>query len=201
MSAPVFVRRARMEEIEISRREALRYLGCKTEAPPELEALLDACERELARFAVPAACFAETPVQIADDTVVFAFDRIQSAALAKNLAGCKRAFVFAATLGAGVDRWLLRLSKTDPAHAAAADALSSAAAEGWCNRLNAQLREAGGVRPRFSPGYGGVALSHQKALLHYLDAPRKLGITLSESYFMTPVKTVTAFVGMEEETP
>ena len=201
MSAAVFVRTVRMEEIEISEREALRYLGCEGIAPPALVSLLDSCKKELFAVAAPKACFAETPVSIEGDTVEFAFCKIESAALAKNLRGCNRAFGFAATLGAGVDRWLLRLSKTDPARASAADALSSAAAEGWCNALNEELRKAGKTRPRFSPGYGGVALFHQKALLNYLDAPRKLGVTLSESYFMTPVKTVTAFVGLEEETP
>ena len=51
---------------------------------------------------------------------------------------------------------------------------------------------------RFSPGYGDVPLSLQRDVLAVLDAQRKLGITLSDTFFMTPCKSVTAFVGIEK---
>ena len=184
--------------LPIRLREAARYLGLRGELSPENEALLAAVEGEVRAVAVPKAVVAESPAEVCGETVRFSFCTVESAALAQNLAGCKRALVFAATLGLGVDRALLRLQKTDPAKAAVFDALSSAAVEGWCNQLNETLSRGLRTRPRFSPGYGGVALSHQRDVLSFLDAQRKLGITLSERYFMTPVKSVTAFVGVEE---
>ena len=186
--------------LKINRREAARYLGLRGTPDADVLALFDPCEQELRALAVPRACFAKTAVALSGDRVIFDFCSIESAALAKNLAGCKSAFVFAATLGLGVDRMLLRLNKTDPVQAAVFDALSSAAVEGWCNEVNAELSRNMKTSPRFSPGYGGVDLSVQRDVLAFLDAQRKLGITLSDRCFMTPVKSVTAFIGIKEET-
>ena len=185
--------------IPISRREAARYLGVRGNVPSEAEALFDSFEKDLRVVMAPKALCGDTTVEIEGDTVTLSFCTIESAALAKNLAGCRRAVVFAATLGVGVDRLLLRLEKTDPAGAAVFDALASAAAEGWCNELNETLSSGRNTRPRFSPGYGGVALCHQADFLRFLDAQRKLGLSLSDRFFMTPVKSVTAIIGILEE--
>ena len=188
------------ETLSINRREAARYLGCRGDLREDAAALLALCEPEVRRAAAPRACHAVTGVSVEDDRVTLDFCTIESPALAKNLSGCRSAFVFAATLGAGVDRTLLRLEKTDPAKAAVFDALASAAVEGWCNELNETLSRGLVTCPRFSPGYGGVALSYQRDVLSFLDAQRKLGITLSDRFFMTPVKSVTAIIGIRGET-
>ena len=184
----------------INRREAARYLGLQRAPDADALALFDVCERELRKVMTPRDCHAKSGVTIHGDRVGFDFCTIESAALAKNLSGCESAFVFAATLGLGVDRMLLRLTKTDPAKAAVFDALASAAVEGWCNEVNRNLSRGLQTCPRFSPGYGGVALTHQRDVVSFLDAQRKLGITLSDRCFMTPVKTVTAFIGIRGET-
>ena len=188
------------DTVVINRREAARYLGLQTVPDADVLALFDQCERELRAVAVPRACYAKTSVAVAGVCVHFDFCTVESAALAKNLSGCKSAFVFAATLGLGVDRMLLRLKKVDTAKAAVVDALSSAAVEGWCNEVNENLSCGRTTCPRFSPGYGGEALTHQRDVISFLDAQRKLGITLSDRCFMTPVKSVTAFIGIKEET-
>ncbi len=185
--------------IPINRREAARYLGLQSQPDAGAPELFDAWEQELRAVMVPRACHAKTGVTIDGDNVIFDFCTIQSAALAKNLSGCQSAFVFAATLGLGVDRRLLRLQKTDTAGAAVFDALASAAVEGWCNEVNETLSRGLQTRPRFSPGYGGVALTHQRDVVSFLDAQRKLGIVLSDRCFMTPVKSVTAFIGIRGE--
>ena len=51
---------------------------------------------------------------------------------------------------------------------------------------------------RFSPGYGDVPISVQKEFLDSLDAGRRMGILLSESYLMSPSKSVTAIIGLEK---
>ncbi|MBQ7598463.1 MAG: Vitamin B12 dependent methionine synthase activation subunit [Clostridia bacterium] len=195
----VFLSVGNAQTIRINRREAARYLGYRGVLAPDAEALFDVCERELRAVAAPRAVWRTSPVQSDEALVTFSFCKVESAALAKNLSGCKKAFVFAATLGAGVDRAMLRLQKTDPAKAAVFDALASAAVEGWCNEVNEALSQGRQTCPRFSPGYGGVALRHQADLLQFLDAQRKLGITLSETFFMSPVKSVTAVIGIRRD--
>lgn len=197
MTAPVFLHTAAFDEITVNLREAARYLGMGS-AVPEDETLFDAAKEELRRTASLRACYCVLPVTVADGTVDFGVFSVQSCDLSKNLSGCKEAILFAATLGAGADRSILRLKKTDPASAMVLDAYCSAAAEGWCDRLEADLTGGRPHRPRFSPGYGDVSLSLQRVLFQTLDATRKLGVTLSASCFMTPTKSVTAFIGLEQ---
>ena len=51
---------------------------------------------------------------------------------------------------------------------------------------------------RFSPGYGDYPIELQKSFLHILDAPRKIGLTANDSFLLTPVKSVTAIIGLSE---
>ena len=45
---------------------------------------------------------------------------------------------------------------------------------------------------RFSAGYGGVELFHQKEIFQQLEL-ENLGISLTETFIMQPEKSVTAF--------
>ena len=67
----------------------------------------------------------------------------------------------------------------------------------FCNDMNNEL----GVRlkPRFSAGYGDLPLEVQKDIFRVLDCPRKIGLTLNDSLLMSPTKSVTAIVGIEDE--
>ena len=56
--------------------------------------------------------------------------------------------------------------------------------------------EAGPCHPRISPGYGDFPLEAQRRLLPLLDGPRRSGLTLNGSLFMSPTKSVTAIVGI-----
>ncbi len=191
-----------VDEITVNRREALRYLGYRGQRTDDgIDALFDRAQEELKTCAAPKACFALYALTMDGDCLQFGELRLQSASLAKNLQGCSSLFLFAATLGAGVDRMLLRLQKTEPAFAPVFDAYCSAAVEGWCNLLNEKLAAGRTLRPRFSPGYGDVPLCVQPQILSMLDATRKLGITLTDTLFMTPCKSVTAFVGIEGQEP
>ena len=49
---------------------------------------------------------------------------------------------------------------------------------------------------RFSPGYGDYPISLQRDFLRLLDAPRKIGLSLSESCLLVPAKSVTAVAGL-----
>lgn len=49
---------------------------------------------------------------------------------------------------------------------------------------------------RFSPGYGKWDLSVQPYILKYVNG-KSIGVTLNESYFLIPRKTITAVIGLE----
>jgi 5-methyltetrahydrofolate--homocysteine methyltransferase len=51
---------------------------------------------------------------------------------------------------------------------------------------------------RFSPGYGDWPLEEQKILFPVLDCAHTIGLTLTESCMMAPVKSVTAVIAITE---
>ena len=188
------------DEIEPSKKEALRYMGCRDGDVSDLEEIYEECLREYKKVASYKAVYRFTDVmQSADDKTNLGFCQISNPALYKNLSGCGSAVVFVTTAGAGVDRLILRYSKTSPAHAVVTSCIASSAIEVWCDEINTLINEHYETKPRFSPGYGGVSLEYQKDVLSFLDAERKLGITLNASLMMTPIKSVTAFIGIKEK--
>ena len=188
------------DEIEPNKREAFRYMGYKGDNHnEELEDIYTDCLSEFRKTASYKAVYKETPITVSEGVVDLGFCRIENENLCKNLRGCKSAVIFAATAGLGTDRLIMKYSKISPAEAMVCDCIASSAIEVWCDEVNEKCADGRKSKPRFSPGYGGVSLGYQKDILAFLDAEKRLGITLNDSLMMTPVKTVTAFVGICEE--
>ncbi|MCI8511003.1 MAG: Vitamin B12 dependent methionine synthase activation subunit [Lachnospiraceae bacterium] len=189
--------------METGRREALRYLGYGIgEADGEILKLLCECERELQETADCRFLMREFPLVFTEDGKVdggcFQTD---SKSLRKNLAGCERVLVLAATLGAGVDRLLARYGRLKVSKAVVLQAASAAMIEAYLNELcggwRAEYEKKGlYLRPRFSPGYGDFPLACQPQLLGGLEAAKRIGITLTDSLLMLPSKSVTAVIGV-----
>ena len=139
----------------------------------------------------------EVPVSLENGIVDFGFCRIENENLYKNMSGCSSAVIFAATAGVGTDRLIMRCSALSAVEGMVCDCIASSAIEVWCDEVNASAVGERASKPRFSPGYGGVSLSYQADILSFLDAQRKLGITLNDSMMMTPKKSVTAFIGIK----
>ena len=113
-----------------------------------------------------------------------------------NLGGCQEAYILGVTIGIKADMLIKRLEIASPAEAFITDALASAAAESLCELADDTLRGVGKKPIRFSPGYGDLPLSVQSAVLAALNADYTLGIALSPSFLMTPMKSVTAIMGI-----
>lgn len=129
---------------------------------------------------------------------------VQSRRLADVLAGCDRAFLFAATLGTGVDALLRRYGATSATDLLIAQAAATALIENVCDECEAEMRcdpsvSGKKLRARFSPGYGDLPLAVQRPLLAILDATRRIGISLTSTDQMVPVKSVSAIVGVASE--
>ena len=179
----------------LNKAEAVRYLGGAGVAPNDaMNALLDDCEREL--LSVIDAKYLYRVIDLPCGELT------QGQDIKKHLAGCQRAAVLCATLGAGVDR-LLRVSQiADMSRAVVLNSLAAAAIEQVCNeaeRLIAERVSEPYFTFRFSPGYGDYPLDTQKRLLRLLDAPRKIGLSLNDSLLLTPVKSVTAVIGLSDQ--
>ena len=135
-----------------------------------------------------------------DGFPVFPFEQ-RSEKLRKNLQGCDRAVLFAATIGSGIDRLIRRYEKADPKLGLLLQGLGAERVESLCDAFNEEVKEiceetGCGTRMRYSPGYGDLPIEVQKVFLPLLDAERRLGITLSDSCLMAPSKSVTAIIGI-----
>ena len=104
----------------------------------------------------------------------------------------------AATLGAQVDALIRRAQVRDMEQALWLDAAASAAIEEVCDTAQRQIAEQLGqsLTHRFSCGYGDLPLSIQPQLCTLLDSAKSIGLSVSHSSMLTPVKSVTAILGI-----
>lgn len=199
-ASQIELRFASFNEVKINKKEALRYMGYKMkDAPEEIEELFSACMELFSKAVTYKACFTKVKINfLGDGFIDLGFGKFQSYNLEKNLSGCEEAFIFAATTGIQTDRLIMKYSKLEPSKSVVIDAIASAAVEGFCNKLNDEMKKGVIAKPRYSPGYGDMALSNQKSILEFLDAYRKIGISLSDSFMMSPTKSVTAIIGIRQ---
>lgn len=188
----------------IDRAETLRYLRMGAVEPDAvLAARLDKVETEVKAACRPVAYWRLETVAPGAEPGGLKIGplAVRSCALARVLHGCRHAFLFCATLGAGVDALLRRYSQTSGADALMAQAVATTAIEAYCDscrdRLQAEPAVAGEqLRMRFSPGYGDLPLETQRPLLQILDSGRRTGIVLTDTLLMIPSKSVSAIIGV-----
>lgn len=178
-------------------REILRYSGCRS-AGGEIISLVNESISEAKDVLSYRTCRREFSLKITGGTCDFVAFSIKSDGLAKNLEGCEKAVIFAATVGVGIDRLIAKYSKLSPAKALVLQALGAERVEALCDALCERIESEYncGTKPRFSPGYGDLPLECQKEIFSVLDCERKIGLTLNSSLLMSPSKSVTAFVGL-----
>lgn len=182
--------------------EALRYLGAEN-APEDLRRQTMEAGADLAAAVQPRYTYRAFSLSFETEGI-----RLREADLllpgrdaALMLAQCSRAVLLACTLGTQFDRRLLALQARDMAKAALTDACGSALVEQGCGQaereIAARFPEAY-LTDRFSPGYGDLPLSLQPEISRALDLERRLGIHVSENFWMNPVKSVTAVIGLSD---
>ena len=158
---------------------------------------IDECLAELKKAVNCRFAAVRCPIKYLDDNWLdIGFGEFKSETLIKNLQGCREAFIFAATLGHSVDRLLMQLSLVSPAKYFITDALASSMAESAANLADKLVKGDVSCRPRFSPGFGDLALDIQPKILNLLNAQKLLGITTNMSHMMSPGKSVTAIMGI-----
>lgn len=198
--------------------EALRYMGYRQDAAhaahavhathvahaapdPRLLLRMDDIFSQLES----AAAFAYTTrlftIEIKGDNVAIGGLRVRSASLAEHLRGCDKGLLFAATLGAAVDRLMLRLSATGMDDAVILQACAAAYLEQCADTAQQELAreyEPAGLSlwPRYSPGYGDFSLDCQRAITRMLDTGRRIGLHCTDGNMLTPTKSITAVIGL-----
>ena len=174
-------------EPQFCEKEILRYASCRDEDRDVLE-LIRSCIDEVRQKLSYKVCYSEFDMPV----------KTESKMLLKNLEGCSTVIVFAATIGVEIDRLISRYGRISPSRALIMQAIGTERIEALCDEFCKSLENERNITlsPRFSPGYGDLPIECQKDIFNILDCSRKIGVTLSDSFLMSPSKSVTAFVGI-----
>lgn len=184
----------------VCRSEILRYAGCRTEDDLPAELLTDAI-KEAESVLVYKVCYLPLDIKIAGDNCDFGLFSAKSKALARNLEKARKAVVFAATVGVGIDRLISKYGAVSPAKAVLFQAIGAERIEALCDAFCFDTGKKTGLypMPRFSPGYGDFELKSQKDIFALLNCQKHIGLTLNDSLIMSPSKSVTAITGLTDK--
>ncbi len=185
------------ENLPFCEKEILRYAGVKC-ADESTLSLMRQCIEEAKEVFDYRVCYGIFSLEQKNGICDFGSFRFASRDLSKALEGCHSAVLFAATLGVETDRLLAKYGRISPSRALMLGAVGTAQAEELCDVFCRELQQEKGfhLTPRFSPGYGDLPLAAQRDLFFVLDCPRRIGLTLSDSFLMSPSKSVTAIAGI-----
>lgn len=129
---------------------------------------------------------------------------LEGNSIAEHLRGACKVALMACTLGAVSEREMRKHEAISVADGVMFGSCCSAFVEAAANVTEGLI--VGFVHDmglttnwRFSPGYGDLPLSAQPALLKALDASRRLGIAVTSTNMLVPVKSVTAVLGLFEK--
>lgn len=180
-------------------KEILRYAGCKSPSP-DISALLHSCLEEVRPKLSYKVCYRELPVTVTEDVCDFEVFAFTSKNLAQNLKEAKSVILFAATVGTQIDRLISKYGRISPAKGLMLQAIGAERIEALCDAFCDDLKKERpmGQCPRFSPGYGDLPITAQKEIFALLDCPKHIGLSLTDSFLMSPSKSVTAFVGLTD---
>lgn len=190
---------------EINQNEALRYMGQREESNDErLLLLMNQCEKKILQAVRPRytyKCFdikqEEGGVSVLD-TALF----LKGNSIKEHLKDCQKAVLMCATLSADVDRLIRTAELKDVLEAFALDCLASAAIEQVCDQVETFIKNDFSeyeMTWRFGIGYGDLPISLQKDFLNVLNAQKLIGLNVTDSYILTPRKSVTAVIGLSTD--
>lgn len=184
-------------------REILRYLGVHGE-DPQLQEMILRAEKEILSAANPKHIAKRFPLLVEEKGVTVGGTFLPSETLASHLRGCEEAFLFAFTLGPGVDTLIRRYELMEmpmvPVLQACAAAYTEECADSAQEELERYAEKRGlYLRPRYSPGYGDFSLTSQRFFFNALRISKEIGVTLTDSCLMLPMKSITAIVGLSPD--
>ena len=161
------------------------YLGFKGVQPsPETDDLI-------------LSCFTETEKTAQFNYLYKAFDTapgfLTKPPYADFLTGTTGVILCAMTIGAEIDRRIHKLTRTDMTRAIVLDACASAYLEAKADEYEKTIGD--NLTYRFCPGYGGSSVEDLKYIFA-LIRPEKIGITLNDSNFMLPSKSMAGRIGI-----
>jgi hypothetical protein len=185
--------------IDLSETLVCKYLGYKRgRVSPRIKNCVRQTLKILNRLARPAWCCRIYPVTVHGGHIYIGNTgfRVASRKIGRVLSVCTHTAVCAVTLGRQVDAFI---NTGSPHETYIRDTAASLAAEDLMDQCQEHIETAlpplQGATKRYSPGYCDWNVSAQQGLFRLFPAD-KLGIRLSDSFLMSPRKSITAVFGI-----
>jgi len=199
----VYAHSLRAEDVNPSRKEILRYMGCKEESENETK-LIDEFLPLVKKAASPKGSFSFYELNKDNNSVYINGEILKSSSLFKNLRLCNGAIIFSLTLGTETDRLISKYSLARPSAALCINAIATAMIEEYARIFCEEIKDLFKkenlfLRPRFSPGYADFDLNNQSLFIKLTNASKLCGINLTDAFMMTPSKSVTAIMGVSKK--
>lgn len=110
-------------------------------------------------------------------------------------------YLLAATLGHETDRRILMAQQKDMVEGLALDACASVRIDDFIDgfiksKIKTELKDGEFLTSRFSPGYGDLSMTATEDIIAVLNAEKRIGLSVTKSLMMIPVKSVTAIIGI-----
>lgn len=128
---------------------------------------------------------------------------IYSSDIARLTAKCDECVLLAATLGHEVDRQITLAQSRNMLDGVALDACASVMVDAYIDgfvrsEIVPELHEGEKLTHRFSPGYGDLKMNVTEDIIAILNATKRIGLSVTRSLMMSPIKSVTAIMGVSE---
>lgn len=138
----------------------------------------------------------DSTVKINDTSVVF-----KSKDITNHLKNCDYMYLIAITMGNELDRQIKINNYIKPDVAIIMDSCGSVAVECIADIIEKDIekiakKDGYNITWRYSPGYGDLPLQAGGDIIRLLSADKKIGLTTTRSFMMTPSKSVTTIIGL-----
>jgi hypothetical protein len=180
--------------IDIARAEVRRFLGSKGRGKPAPEERYDEVVRDEITAAIP----------LVAPKGIYAYTAGRELARAKIFGHLERMAVCVCTIGPALEAEVTRLAADgELLRAVVLDSIGSVAAEAVASYMDTRIgeecaREGLKVSCRASPGYGDWDVRGQEGVFALLPAER-VGVRLSETFMMTPRKSISFAMHVAEK--
>lgn len=126
---------------------------------------------------------------------------IYSNNIAKLTSRSDECILLAATLGHEADRQISLAQRKNMLDGIALDACASVRIDAYIdefmkNEIVPELFDGEHLTSRFSPGYGDLNMNVTEDIISILNATKRIGLSVTRSLMMSPIKSVTAITGL-----
>lgn len=186
---------------KVNRDELYRFIGTPDDI---VRGIIDESEKEFLSEVKPCYTWELFHIDITEKGIlVIGTDVVLTGeSIRTHLKGCKRIAMLAATLSNEADKIIRKYQVNDMAKAVIMDAYASVAVEQVCDMAEEEMLS---YMPdyyltyRFGVGYGDLPLELEKDILQVLQAPKNIGLCVTEANILTPIKSVVCIIGINEE--